>query len=732
MLTDAAIADGGSAEGGKHRYGRGSRRRGGCQNKPGGGGFKRTFDRSRPRENAKRRKLDVGSRLKESDIGITEYIGEHPGFSAIIKERYNDFHVNEIDLDGRPAKLTCQDVPRDPCDDESIEELRASVSPAIWDQLQALGKENPASVEIDVTSVDKVERRTIHTIAKKLANVVSQTIDRDDKKFLTIVPNTQSDKSVHKMRKDKRIDWSRCGGDYCHFLLHKVNMDTISVVNQLAVSLRLQPNNVCYAGTKDRRAWTTQWMSLRKVEPQSVLRAGRSIRGAYVGNFKYAKDSLKLGMLRGNQFRIALRNVCETDDKIERAMTSLRDSGFINYYGLQRFGSVATIPTHEIGKCLLQGKWHEAIELILKPRPENDKELAEARQIYAETKDARAAYAKLRRIDTIEARLLKGLQISGDKNPLGVLDSVPRNIRLMYIHAYQSFVWNHIVSRRMKQFGTDVVVGDLVYDKQNGKEIISDETTDYPFHDVDAIGDKTDVTSLEEKDTVPKTSSEVSKENSEQDDIPVKILTEEDLSSYTLADVIMPQPGWKVTYPPYAKAWFDEFLAKDGLTTDLRQSNKKYSLSGAYRNILEIPTNLSWKIRHYENKHDDLILSDIDEMRKLTSPQDKPNAKNKALIVEMCLKSSSYATMALREILKNDTSAETQAALSAAQDAAESMQLDVATNVNECSSEDLMEIEKDNTEKSSVKCHEEIDVKTDEAMKTNDMENTAEICQSSL
>jgi len=48
-------------------------------------------------------------------------------------------------------------------------------------------------------------------------------------------------------------------------------------------------------------------------------------------------------------------------------------------------------------------------------------------------------------------------------------------------------------------------------------------------------------------------------------------------------------------------------------------------LSGAYRNILEIPTNLSWKIMHYENKHDDLILSDIDEMRKLTSPQDKPS-----------------------------------------------------------------------------------------------------------
>lgn len=210
----------------------------------------------------------------------------------------------------------------------------------------------------------------------------------------------------------------------------------------------------------------------------------------------------------------------------------------------------------------------------MKPRLENDKELAEARRIYAETKDARAAYAKLKRIDTIEARLLKGLQISGEKNPQGVLDSVPRNIRLMYIHAYQSFVWNHVVSKRMKQFGTDVVVGDLVYDKQNCKEIISDETTDDPLNDSDDIGDKTDITSVEEKNIDP-TSNEASKENSEQNDFPVvKILTEEDLSNYTLADVVMPQPGWKVTYPPYAKAWFDEFLAKDGLTTDLRQNNK--------------------------------------------------------------------------------------------------------------------------------------------------------------
>ncbi|GAB1867119.1 Pseudouridylate synthase 7-like protein [Camponotus japonicus] len=648
----------------KYQNNKNRNRRGGCQDNSDRRGFKRNFDQS-PEENAKRNKLDVGIRLKECDLGITEYISKHPGFSAIIKERYTDFHVNEIDLDGQVAKLTHQNIPSDSNDNVNIEDLKTMISSAIWDQLQVL-KENPSStIQIDVTNIDKTERRIIHTIAQNLADVISQTTVEDDKKFITIIPkNTKTD---HKVRKDSRINWKNRDGDYCHFLLHKVNMDTIDALNQLATNLRIQPNNFTYPGTKDRRAWTTQWVSLKRVDARDILRASKRTHGAYVGNFKYAKNSLKLGMLHGNQFKIALRNVCGTDEEIEQAMTSLRDNGFINYYGLQRFGTVASIPTHEIGKRLLQGKWHEAIELILKPRPgEQDKGLAEARQIYAETKDAHAAYAKIKRIDKIEARLLKGLQVSDEKNPLGALDSIPRNIRLMYIHAYQSFVWNHIVSRRIKQFGTNVIVGDLVYDKQSCQENVTDEIMNYPLNDDDVR--ETDVISSEEINIDPE-ASKTSEESLEQNNFSVvKSLKEEDLPNYTLADVVMPQPGWKVTYPSYAKAWYGEFLAKDELSIDLKQNNKKYSLSGAYRKILQIPMKVSWKIMYYKNKHDNLILSDIDEMRKLASPHNDPDGKNKALIIEMSLEPSTYATMGLREILKNDTSAETQVALSASYD----------------------------------------------------------------
>jgi len=124
-------------------------------------------------------------------MGIVEYIGKHDGFSAIIKQRFTDFHVNEIDLDGQVAKLVHQDIPSVQDNDENVDDLKASVSATVWEQLQVLKEKTFAHIDIDVTNLDKTERRTIHLIAKKLANVISQTVDKDDKKIITIVTSSK-------------------------------------------------------------------------------------------------------------------------------------------------------------------------------------------------------------------------------------------------------------------------------------------------------------------------------------------------------------------------------------------------------------------------------------------------------------------------------------------------------------------------------------------------------------
>lgn len=266
---------------------------------------------------------------------------------------------------------------------------------------------------------------------------------------------------------------------------------------------------------------------------------------------------------------------------------------------------------------LKSGKWNEAIELILKPREgEQDRDLVDARKVYETTKDAYAAYKKIKRSDKIEAALLKGIYTCGDNNPQGALDLIPRNARLMYIHAYQSFVWNHMVSRRIKEFGTKPIVGDLVYENNtkqsdNDEDLVYDNENERVIEDIAEPNENTNksedesCTDAPKEDEIIKESTEpsspsikeitsatesclkiddgsekskITTEKNETEDLynlpAVKILKEEDLSNYTLADVLMPQVGWKVTYPSYAKSWFDEFLAKDGLTTDLRQKNK--------------------------------------------------------------------------------------------------------------------------------------------------------------
>ena len=43
----------------------------------------------------------------------------------------------------------------------------------------------------------------------------------------------------------------------------------------------------------------------------------------------------------------------------------MEKTGFINYYGLQRFGSTS-IPTHSIGIEILKADYKEAVDLILK------------------------------------------------------------------------------------------------------------------------------------------------------------------------------------------------------------------------------------------------------------------------------------------------------------------------------------------------------------------------------
>lgn len=56
------------------------------------------------------------------------------------------------------------------------------------------------------------------------------------------------------------------------------------------------------------------------------------------------------------RFRIALRQISVEEEHVIEALEKFNENGFINYYGHQRFGNHASVPTHKIGLFLVQGK----------------------------------------------------------------------------------------------------------------------------------------------------------------------------------------------------------------------------------------------------------------------------------------------------------------------------------------------------------------------------------------
>ena len=59
----------------------------------------------------------------------------------------------------------------------------------------------------------------------------------------------------------------------------------------------------------------------------------------------YDEEPLRLGALAGNRFTIVLRDATCSAADLEAAAAALGEAGFVNYFGLQRFGSNAAAGT---------------------------------------------------------------------------------------------------------------------------------------------------------------------------------------------------------------------------------------------------------------------------------------------------------------------------------------------------------------------------------------------------
>ncbi|KAL7734091.1 hypothetical protein ACLKA6_011774 [Drosophila palustris] len=614
--------------------------------------------------------------LRENQVGITEFTNpDLSGFTAILKSRFSDFHVNEINTEGHVLQLNDINVPKleiKPVDAAQLEEWRKKlenvIADDVWQQIAALSTakydaKSEQHVEINVTSLDKEQRTQIHQLVKQLylGKLVSKTLDQAEKQDEA---ETETKKVIRILkpkpgRSDNRWNFP---GEYVNFVVHKVNMDTSEVASTIANQLHLRPSQVNYCGTKDKRAKTTQSFCIKRRTPEAIANAARGMRNVYIGNFSFSSKTLKLGDLQGNRFRIALRHITQPQEHIELALQSLKERGFINYYGLQRFGNSASVPTYEVGVALLKRDYKLACELILKPR-DNDVEFMRAiREAWWENRDSAAAAAKFYNNKYIEKKLLDGLASFGENDYSAALRRIPRNMLLLYPHAYQSLIFNRIASRRIKEFGLLLIPGDLVYVEEDNNQQVPDAEESTPAAEtVDPVEDdmEVDADNLLEEESIFKRK--------------VRPLTAEDIASdkYKLSDVVLPLPGYDITYPNNeCAAWYEQMLAEVGLSSELlRHKEKTYALGGAYRKLLIQTSDLKWSFRRYSTPEDTLIASDWEQLKniEITPEPSESEGKYMALLLEFSLPTAAYATMLLRELFKQDTSTATQMQLEQAE-----------------------------------------------------------------
>ena len=218
----------------------------------------------------------------------------------------------------------------------------------------------------------------------------------------------------------------------------------------IARRLALPARAVQWSGTKDRRAVAERLFSYRGDPPAEDLALPRvTVQEAY-----RARDGLVLGHHYGNAFEIRVRGLPDpaTAERAYRdTERALRGAGgFPNFFGPQRFGEVRPV-THAVGRALVRGDPAGAVDLYLAARPSGGTKGTgdQARQAFSEHHDPARALREFPPEYRFERSILERLA-QGDP-PARALRALPHELRRLFVHAYQAYLFNRWLSDRHRE-----------------------------------------------------------------------------------------------------------------------------------------------------------------------------------------------------------------------------------------------------------------------------------------
>jgi tRNA pseudouridine13 synthase len=242
------------------------------------------------------------------------------------------------------------------------------------------------------------------------------------------------------------------------------NWETHTLVQELAQRLHLSQRRISFAGTKDKRACTTQLMSFDHVPPEQI--AQLSIKDVSIAHIYQSNIPVRIGELLGNRFDIIIRNIptpVKSEEIIDLLSPFQHWGGFPNFYGIQRFGVIRPI-THLVGKYIIQGDFEKAaMTYIGNPLPlENDQTNAQRAEL-EKTRDYQQAFHTYPDALHFEKAMLNRL-IQDPHDFIGAFKELPKNLLMMFVNAYESWLFNKMLSERIRRNLPlhQAIIGDII------------------------------------------------------------------------------------------------------------------------------------------------------------------------------------------------------------------------------------------------------------------------------
>jgi tRNA pseudouridine13 synthase len=323
--------------------------------------------------------------------------------------------------------------------------------------------------------------------------------------------------------------------------IEKEGRNTLDVVLDIARELGINRKQMGFAGMKDKSAVTRQWICVSNKTPEELQGLGDKLHHVKIMKVVPNEKKLRIGQLVGNKFRLMIGNVEDPDLAINRAeeiLEQLKNRGVPNYYGYQRFGKNRP-NTHLVGKALIKGGVKAAVDRYIGyPYDTEPTHIQEARMLYGEgeLEEALEAMPSGMRYEKMMLRMLikekKKKEELDEKSYILALKSLPKPLSRMFVHAYQSYLFNRAVSERTKLGIDQFIEGDILIDNE-----------EHLIHDFDPEKIDNRIKEFQAHPSAPLFGSKVPLAGGKLGEMEQKILNEENLKLEDFKLLKMPKLG---------------------------------------------------------------------------------------------------------------------------------------------------------------------------------------------